>query len=42
MLDLFQNQHIHTALEVVLICRSYKMKIVRHGTETSTYLGPNI
>ena len=41
-LDLFkQLTHLHN-LRNTLICGSYRIKTVRYGTETVTYLAPKI
>ena len=42
MLDLFQEVTHQYNLGNGLICCSYKIKTVRHGTETITYLDPKI
>ena len=42
MLDLFKEVTHPCNLRNGLICVSYKIKIVRYGTETITYLGPKI
>ena len=42
MLDLFKEVTHSYNLRNSLICGSYKIKIVRYGTETITYLGPKI
>ena len=42
MLDLFKEVTHPYNLRNGLICGSYKIKTVRYGTETITYLGPKI
>ena len=42
MLDLFKEVTHPCNLRNGLICGSYKIKTVRYGTETITYLGPKI
>ena len=42
MLDLFKEVTHPYNLRNGLICGSYKIKTVRFGTETITYLGPKI
>ena len=42
MLDLFKEVAHSYNLRNGLICGSYKIKIVRYGTETITYIGPKI
>ena len=42
MLDLFKEVTHSYNLRNSLICGSYKIKTVRSGTETITYLGPKI
>ena len=42
MLDLFKEVTHSYNLRNSLICGSYKIKTVRYGTETITYLGPKI
>ena len=42
MLDLFKEVTHSYNLRNGLICGSYKIKTVRYGTETITYLGPKI
>ena len=42
MLDLFKEVTHPYNLRNGLICVSYKIKTVRYGTETITYLGPKI
>ena len=42
MLDLFKEVKNPYNLRNALICGSYKIKTVRYGTETITYLGPKI
>ena len=42
MLDLFKEVTHPYNLRNGLICGSYKIKIVRYGIETITYLGPKI
>ena len=42
MLDLFKEVTHPYNLRNSLICGSYKIKTVRYGTETITYLGPKI
>ena len=42
MLDLFKEVTHPYNLKNALICSSYKIKTVRYGTETFTYLGPKI
>ena len=42
MPDLFKEVTHPCNLRNGLICGSYKVKIVPYGTETITYLGPNI
>ena len=41
-LDLFKEVTHSYNLRNSLICGSYKIKTVRYGTETITYLGPKI
>ena len=42
MLDLFKEVTHSYNLRNSLICGCYKIKTVRYGTETITYLGPKI
>ena len=42
MIDLFKEVTHSYNLRNGLICGSYKIKTVRYGTETITYLGPKI
>ena len=42
MLDILKEVTHSCNLRNSLICGSYKIKIVRYGTETITYLGPKI
>ena len=42
MLELFKEVAHSYNLRNGLICSSYKIKTVRYGTETITYLGPKI
>ena len=42
LLDLFKEVTHPFNLRNGLICGSYKIKTVRHGSETITYLGPKL